>query len=129
LTQSRDCERNGSERESMSKLPTGYVVKADVCPNCTHAFARYEYDSESEYFCTLGAPKRPHCGSSCMRECYMETRAYKRIYERKRKLPKGETWKRTVKLMRDQDRKWNKWSSGRQVSRCGSCPSFKQKAI
>lgn len=89
------------------------------CHNCRHAFVKYEYDDSNEYFCTLGAPERPICGSVAMDENFSSKRPY------------GD-----ITGVPDNDRctdmdpfsiamgEWEKWSGTRLVFHSGVCDSY-----
>lgn len=73
------------------------------CHNCAHVFRMVEYDEGDSYYCTLGAPPRPKCGSIAMGECVM---------------PIG------GKAYMAENRAWDDWSDNREVDPSGTCDNW-----
>jgi hypothetical protein len=85
----------------------GYRLQA-ACANCKHVFVEFEWDSSDTFHCTLGATKRPLCGSVAMHETFGETK--KRLSQKKY----DELFSRQMKT-------WERWSSRNRVQPHGIC--------
>lgn len=86
-----------------------------TCENCAHVFVKYDWDSCSECYCTLGAEKRPLCGS-----CFMdESHYYKKINGKLEGIPDEEA--------KNNCRKWDKWEEENLVSSSGICSEYECK--
>ena len=79
-----------------------HYFNQDGCHNCKHVFVRTEHDEERQYFCCLGAKKRPRCMSVAM----------------------GEFDRGFGKKHDSAHYKWDKWSEGKEVMAFGICSEF-----
>ena len=88
----------------------------DGCHTCGHVFVKGEYDDPNTYYCGLGAPKRPFCGSVAMGEDFT-------------KLCPGGHHHGVPGVDRDTERDpwhvayeaWEAWSKDREVDASGIC--------
>lgn len=71
-------------------------VEQPGCHDCRHCFIKYDYDAATTYYCAFGAPRRPRCGSVCMKEFDGET-------------------------AESDFHKFDKWAKGREVKAWGMC--------
>lgn len=74
------------------------------CRDCAHVFKAYEYDCDTEFYCTLNAPKRPKCMSVAMDGEMVHPIGgpeYSAAHEA-----------------------WDAWSEGRKVTEAGICDSW-----
>ena len=103
------------------KIRSNYRVQPG-CHSCRKAFVMDDWDSPAEWFCTLGAPRRPPCGSVGMKESFRDARPYGSILN----VPEAD--RRT-----DRDpffiaiAAWEEWSKGRQIEAYGICDDFEPK--
>lgn len=87
-------------------MDTSDYREQDGCRNCEHCFTFTEYDQGDQYYCTVGAPKRPRCMSMAMKEYYW--------------MKEGETtdeWGKHIDA-------WDAWREGREVEAWGQCWSW-----
>ena len=85
--------------------PTKNYRDQDGCHNCEHRFVRQEYGEQDEYYCTLGAPPRPSCGTLNLGHWGQPPDS-----------PYCETW---------DSKAWAQWSNGREVELWGICSMAK----
>ncbi len=94
----------------MNKRPNSYQLQPS-CFNCQHSFEMLEHDAGPSYFCTLGAPTRPHCGSVLMCEMHNNWE-------------EGMTGQQYHDSGEASRLAWDKWSDGREVAPHGTCGSY-----
>ncbi len=86
------------------KMPRSYRGQ-DGCHNCALVFKKYEHDDLDTFYCAFRARTRPECGSVAMRECFL--------------FDNGRT-----KWDHEAERRWDRWSEGREVDPTAICDTW-----
>lgn len=86
-------------------IPKRYTV-SNSCVTCKHAFVKFNYDDEDQYFCHFDKSPRPLCGSVGMDESYRLDC--------------------TSKVTSRLDKLWDTWAEKHAVSVNGICDNYKE---
>jgi len=110
----------------MGKLPASYKTIDAVCPNCAFVFRKFEYDCPVEYYCANHAPPRPKCGSFGMEECYLNTKKYAELIDRRERqeITAEELGDAIDAMCEAEYTTWDAWAEGRAVDTNGTCAFF-----
>jgi hypothetical protein len=90
-------------------MPGRNYRRPNGCWNCKSCFIKDDYDDAPEYYCTLGAPPRPLCGSISMDESIHS-------------LP-------TDAEVRAAYDAWDAWRSGRGTDWSGTCDDWEPQDV
>jgi len=88
------------------------------CHDCAFRFRYVEYDDDTTYYCTCGAPKRPLCGSMALNESFFYAH-----HGRRRRLPD------TDAAHHARYEAWSKWREGRERQAWGICTHWSERAL